>query len=278
MPGDADIAKTVATEAVETWLAQFERALTQPDAVLLSQLFVPDSYWRDVLAFDWRIRTISGADDILHGLQDGAARSHPSGFQDRRRPHTTAPCDARRHRNHRSDIPIRNRPGPRQRHRAARSTIRQGLDAAHHARRDQGARRKARTLPPRGQSLFTRFPRTELARCAASECRVQRSRPRCSGYWRRTGRTVGCGMSRTIADRHADRRPWRTHRRQLAQPLSRAGPAQSGERQSPALHALSAELAGLHPERQDRRLVRGLCRKPGAQHLDRHRIRKCDIR
>ena len=81
MPGDADIAKTVETEAVETWLAQFERALTQPDAVLLSQLFVPDSYWRDVLAFDWRIRTISGADDILHGLQDGAARSHPSGFK-----------------------------------------------------------------------------------------------------------------------------------------------------------------------------------------------------
>jgi putative flavoprotein involved in K+ transport len=81
MPGDADIEKTVETEAVETWLAQFERALTQPDAALLSQLFVPDSYWRDVLAFDWRIRTISGADDILHGLQDGAARSHPSGFK-----------------------------------------------------------------------------------------------------------------------------------------------------------------------------------------------------
>jgi thioredoxin reductase len=69
------------TKYVETWLAQFERALTQPDAVLLSQLFVPDSYWRDVLAFDWRIRTITGADDILHGLQEGAARSHPAGFK-----------------------------------------------------------------------------------------------------------------------------------------------------------------------------------------------------
>jgi thioredoxin reductase len=81
MLADADIAKTVETVAVETWLAQFEQALTQPDAVLLSQLFVPDSYWRDVLAFDWRIRTISGADDILHGLQEGAARSRPAGFK-----------------------------------------------------------------------------------------------------------------------------------------------------------------------------------------------------
>ena len=78
MQDAADLTKTVETKAVETWLAQFERALTQSDAVSLSRLFVPDSYWRDVLAFDWRIRTITGADDILHGLQEGAARSHPA--------------------------------------------------------------------------------------------------------------------------------------------------------------------------------------------------------
>jgi putative flavoprotein involved in K+ transport len=81
MPGDAAIAKNAETEAVETWLAQFERALTQVEATSLSQLFVPDSYWRDVLAFDWRIRTVSGADDILRSLQEGAAQSHPSGFK-----------------------------------------------------------------------------------------------------------------------------------------------------------------------------------------------------
>src|SRR3984957_2686711 len=76
MQDDTEIAKTV-----ETWLAQFERALTESDAALLSRLFVRDSYWRDVLAFDWRIRTITGADDILHELQETAARSRPAAFE-----------------------------------------------------------------------------------------------------------------------------------------------------------------------------------------------------
>jgi thioredoxin reductase len=81
MLGGADITKTVETVAVETWLDQFERELTQSDAVSLSLLFVPDSYWRDVLAFDWRIRTVSGADDILRELRNSAALSHPAAFK-----------------------------------------------------------------------------------------------------------------------------------------------------------------------------------------------------
>jgi cation diffusion facilitator CzcD-associated flavoprotein CzcO len=81
MLGGADITKTVETVAVETWLVQFERALTQSDAVSLSRLFVPDSYWRDVLAFDWRIRTVSGADDILRELRASAELSHPVAFK-----------------------------------------------------------------------------------------------------------------------------------------------------------------------------------------------------
>jgi thioredoxin reductase len=76
MQDAGDVAKTV-----ETWLAQFERALTESDAALLSRLFVRESYWRDVLAFDWRIRTVTGANDILLELQEGAARARPSAFK-----------------------------------------------------------------------------------------------------------------------------------------------------------------------------------------------------
>ena len=75
-----------------------------------------------------------------------------------------------------------------------------------------------------------------------------------------------------IVDREA------AHRRQLAQALSRADAAQPGAGQPPALHAVSAELADLHPQGQARRLVRGLCRKHGAQLLDRHRIRGRQLR
>ncbi|MET0471791.1 MAG: hypothetical protein ABWZ93_13125, partial [Xanthobacteraceae bacterium] len=53
--------ESVAT-SVDHWLAQFERALAQPDMVLLRALFHADSHWRDVLALTWHIRTISGLD------------------------------------------------------------------------------------------------------------------------------------------------------------------------------------------------------------------------
>src|SRR5580698_1041726 len=76
MQDGAEIAK-----AVETWLAQFERALTTSDTALLSRLFVRDSYWRDVLAFDWRIRTITGADNVQRELLETAARSRPAAFE-----------------------------------------------------------------------------------------------------------------------------------------------------------------------------------------------------
>ena len=67
--------------AVETWLEQFERALTKSDVTSLSQLFARDSYWRDVIALSWRIKTVSGADDILYELQDSAKQSHPAAFK-----------------------------------------------------------------------------------------------------------------------------------------------------------------------------------------------------
>src|SRR5438128_1241602 len=83
---------------------------------------------------------------------------------------------------------------------------------------------------------------------------------------------------RAIKDRYADRRPRSAHRRQLAQALSRIGPAQPGARQPPAVHALSAKLADLHSQRQAGRLVRGLCGKLGVELLDRHRIRRRQLR
>ena len=69
------------TKAVETWLEQFERALTQRDAALLSRLFLRDSYWRDVVALSWRITTVSGGDNVLRELQGCAQQSHPHNFK-----------------------------------------------------------------------------------------------------------------------------------------------------------------------------------------------------
>jgi len=80
--------ETTATTA-ENWLAQFERALAEPDNVLLKTLFHADSYWRDVLALTWHIRTVNGADAIVRELKAHVGQAQPSGF--RTDPRRTAP-------------------------------------------------------------------------------------------------------------------------------------------------------------------------------------------
>src|ERR1051325_1700066 len=75
--------------AAESWLAEFEAALSRRDEGALRKLFHPDSYWRDALALSWTLQTINGRDAILKTLTAQAASAAPSGFAidpDRARP------------------------------------------------------------------------------------------------------------------------------------------------------------------------------------------------
>jgi Pyridine nucleotide-disulphide oxidoreductase len=72
--------ETIATIA-DHWLAQFEKAIAEPDDVLIKTLFHPDSYWRDVLALTWRIRTVNGLEAILRELKAHVGRANPTGFR-----------------------------------------------------------------------------------------------------------------------------------------------------------------------------------------------------
>ena len=90
------------TESIATsasgWLAQFERALTGADDVVLEGLFHPDSHWRDVLALTWRIETVNGSEAIVNALRTHAGRAHPSGFDtdpDRTPPRTVTRAGTR---------------------------------------------------------------------------------------------------------------------------------------------------------------------------------------
>ena len=77
----------LAVLVVRKWLAQFEEALAKPGD-MLEKLFQRDSYWRDVLALTWRIRTIRGLDTICEELRAHAGRVQPRAF--RTDPHRTA--------------------------------------------------------------------------------------------------------------------------------------------------------------------------------------------
>ena len=80
--------ETLATIA-NHWFARFEHALSQRDTQSLANLFHRDGHWRDVLAFTWRIGTVSGAHAIAAALQEHARRARPGGF--RTDPERTAP-------------------------------------------------------------------------------------------------------------------------------------------------------------------------------------------
>jgi putative flavoprotein involved in K+ transport len=72
--------ETLATIA-NHWFARFEHALAQQSTQSLADLFHRDGHWRDVLAFTWRISTVSGAQAVAAALQEHARRARPSGFR-----------------------------------------------------------------------------------------------------------------------------------------------------------------------------------------------------
>ncbi len=126
--------------AAEDWLAQFESAIAKPDESALKTLFLPESYWRDVLALSWNLQTVNGADAVLTELKARVGSAAPRGFRidpDRAPPRRVS---SRRHACDRGDFQIRNRARARQwnpeadpRHRRRQPA--EGLDAAHRARR-----------------------------------------------------------------------------------------------------------------------------------------------
>ncbi len=73
-------AETIAA-TVENWLAQFERALAEPDDGKLRALFHTDSHWRDLLALTWGIVTIDGLEAIVRELKAYAGLARPAAFK-----------------------------------------------------------------------------------------------------------------------------------------------------------------------------------------------------
>ncbi|MDH3715805.1 MAG: NAD(P)/FAD-dependent oxidoreductase, partial [Gammaproteobacteria bacterium] len=75
-----NVADEQLTTGVDEWLADFEDAISGADHGRLASLFHSDSYWRDVLAFTWRITTLRGAEHIAAAVMPRAGRVRASGF------------------------------------------------------------------------------------------------------------------------------------------------------------------------------------------------------
>ncbi|SES30664.1 NAD(P)/FAD-dependent oxidoreductase [Lentzea albida] len=64
---------------VDAWLGEFEGALRARDVDAAAGLFATDSYWRDLVAFTWNIKTVEGREgvaDLLSACLDGTDPGH----------------------------------------------------------------------------------------------------------------------------------------------------------------------------------------------------------
>ncbi len=68
-------------ERADAWLADFEQALTARDVERAAGLFAPTSYWRDLIAFTWNLKTVEGRDGVADLLAHTLESTSPSGFR-----------------------------------------------------------------------------------------------------------------------------------------------------------------------------------------------------
>ncbi|MFZ5784609.1 MAG: flavin-containing monooxygenase [Pseudomonadota bacterium] len=89
-PDARPVAQAEAGQVAAEWLDAFGTALTSSDAAGIAQMIAADGHWRDVLAFSWRLQTVSGAHAIADALTPALARTQPEDFHipaDRSPPH-----------------------------------------------------------------------------------------------------------------------------------------------------------------------------------------------
>ncbi|MDQ3260102.1 MAG: NAD(P)/FAD-dependent oxidoreductase [Pseudomonadota bacterium] len=70
-----------AADAAARWLAAFDDALQRRDSFAAAELFLPESHWRDILAFTWHLETMDGVAEIRAALSETVANTQPKGFR-----------------------------------------------------------------------------------------------------------------------------------------------------------------------------------------------------
>ena len=72
---------SAATTQVKDWLEAFSSALEKPDPAAVAALFEDDSYWRDLVAFTWNIKTLEGRHAIEAMLESQLAHVQPRNWK-----------------------------------------------------------------------------------------------------------------------------------------------------------------------------------------------------
>jgi len=78
---DAPAASSPAQDRVDAWLRDFESALTARDVDRAAGMFAATSFWRDLVAFTWNLKTVENPDGVADLLRETLDRTDPSGFR-----------------------------------------------------------------------------------------------------------------------------------------------------------------------------------------------------
>jgi putative flavoprotein involved in K+ transport len=73
--------ESAATQEAERWLGAFETALANRDAAAAAALFATDSYWRDLVAFTWNLKTVAGREGVADLVEHTAGTTDAHGFR-----------------------------------------------------------------------------------------------------------------------------------------------------------------------------------------------------
>ena len=65
---------------VDRWLGRFEAALAAGDVEAAAGLFAPESFWRDLIAFTWNLKTVEGPAGVADLLRHTLGHTAPRGF------------------------------------------------------------------------------------------------------------------------------------------------------------------------------------------------------
>jgi len=77
---DGMLTNSSVTAAAEAWLDAFGAAIASGEVARIAALFAEDCHWRDILAFTWDLRTVSGATTVADRLVPTLASMAPHGL------------------------------------------------------------------------------------------------------------------------------------------------------------------------------------------------------
>ena len=69
------------SEIAKSWLAGFSNTLAESPRKAVEGFFLEESYWRDLLAFTWNIKTMEGRDAVADMLEATFASASPEGWR-----------------------------------------------------------------------------------------------------------------------------------------------------------------------------------------------------